>query len=545
MGSCCPGAPAELQAGAADTVTDIQDNQPVRGETPECFMATANNPTGKHNDATENVPNKIENNSIPLDAQAKVDVTFRMQLVDASTPGLRVPTSWTLKDADTGAAWVNSTVTFTSSGATAKLVGTFAGTDLGKTFKLVLAALDGTGEIDNRGFNFAPAKSTGSDSIQFIHPLPGSVVTSRFSLARLHPVDKIVKPHGGCDFAYAGGRISEVVAGADGVVVFTGFEAKGAGNYVKIKHVNSSGNHLCTSVYMHLAKILVAEGQQVQAGQKIGVEGNTGHGSGAHLHFECRLPNNTKIDPEPLIRGSLDVARSTNPDNSAVQSSIETKTNNAVLTPENVKARTTCAAFGPDYPNKQTPVPAPVMAPGSTDPFELAWALTMNTEVIGWLNTPPTVPDTLQGLIDTAIQRRNVGYVDHPADPGGVTKFGIAQRFNKGISVPTAKYEDARNIGYSSFWNGKLPGNLVSSKPKTAVAIFNIGFLCGLGGAKTILDRANISALSDADAVDSVCDSMKNYLLGKVAASPGKAAFKNGWLRRVETVRSYCKALNI
>jgi hypothetical protein len=60
MAGCCPATPAALIAGAADDVTDIQDNQPVRGETAECFMATANNPTGKHNDATGNVANKIE-----------------------------------------------------------------------------------------------------------------------------------------------------------------------------------------------------------------------------------------------------------------------------------------------------------------------------------------------------------------------------------------------------------------------------------------------------------------------------------------------------
>ena len=509
-------------------------------------MATANNPTGKHNDATGNVANKIDTNTIMPNAQGKVNVTFRMQKVDPSTPGLRTPTSWTMVDAATGAPWAVTGVTFTSNGDTATLVGTFTGADLGKTYKVVVAALDGTGEIDNRGYNFAATQSSPSDSIQFIHPLPGSRVTSRFSLARADPTGSgVIKPHGGCDFAYAGGATKDVLAAADGEVVFTGFEANGAGNYVKVKHLNASGKHLCTTVYMHLDKIYVAEGQKLPAGQAVGKEGNTGHGTGAHLHFECRLPNNTKIDPEPLIRGSLDVARQTNPDNSAVESSVETRTSDAVLTPENVEAKQSCAAFGPGYPNNQTAAPPPVTAPNSTDPYELAWALTMKTEVIGWTSTPPTEQDTLDGKIDTRPQRRACGYVDHPSDPGGVTKFGIAQRFNKSISVPTVDYTTSRNIGYSSFWNGKTPSSLVGTKPRTAIAVFNIGFLCGVGGANKIIANANIGSKNDLESLDAVCDAMREYLLGKVANDPGKAVFKNGWMARAETVRSYCKAVSV
>ncbi|MBM7701685.1 peptidoglycan DD-metalloendopeptidase family protein [Metabacillus iocasae] len=40
------------------------------------------------------------------------------------------------------------------------------------------------------------------------------------------------------------------------------------------------------TVYAHLHKRLVAEGERVQASQQIGEVGNTGRSSGAHLHFE-------------------------------------------------------------------------------------------------------------------------------------------------------------------------------------------------------------------------------------------------------------------
>lgn len=547
MSACCPSLPEIASGSSADSQTGIQDHQPVRGENADCFMATANNPTGKHDDATENVKNRIDNTSIPVSASGKVDVTFKMQQFPAGSPGLRIPTDWSMTDSNTGApvtfvAHPTDPITFTSSGATARLRGTFYGADLEKVFKVIVTASDGT-EIDVRGYNFVGVINDAKNNIQLIHPLPGAIITSRFSLERVHPVTKVVKPHFGCDFAFGDKSVANVVAAADGEVVFTGFEDKGAGNYVKINHKNGNGTHLCTTVYMHLAKIFVAVGQKVPAGQAIGLEGNTGIGTGAHLHFECRLPNGTKVDPEPYIRGSVTSAAVTNPDNSADPTSLETKTNDAVLTPEAVQARQTCAPFGPGYPNDQTPVPAPVPTPPSADVFEQAWALTMDTEVIGWSATPPTNPDTLAGLIETKPQRRNCGYVNHPADPGGVTKFGIAQKFNKGISVDQVDYAKSRDAGYTSFWNGKKPSTLATTKPGSAIAVFNFGFLCGLGGVNTILNMANIDSLDDESSIDAICDAARDYLLGKVVADPGKQAFKNGWMARVEKVRMYCKSV--
>jgi len=541
MAGCCPKPPVVVQGAGADRATGIQDNQPLPGETADCFMATANNPTGMHHDATGNVANKIDTTSISLNSAGNVDTTFKLQSLPAGEQ--RTPTSWSIRYAESTEIPTWSGVAFTSAGPTARLFGVFSAPNLGKTFKIVVSASDAAGLIDKRGYTFSPAIGSKSSSIQFIHPLPGSVVTSRFSIARLHPNDKIVKPHKGCDFAYKGGKLGPVLAAADGEVVFKGVEPRGAGNYIKIKHVNAAGEHLCTTVYMHLDTMLVAQNQKVIAGQVIGQEGNTGHGTGAHLHFECRLPNDTRIDPEPLIRGSLAVAQRTNADNSADPTSLETRTSDAVLTPENARARSGgCAPFGPGYPNTVDAVPI-TAAPATTDLFELAWALTMATEVIAWQATPPTDQEVSDGLISTKTQRRKVGYVNHPKDPGGETKFGIAQVFNKNIKVTDVKYQQARDAGYSSFWNGKRPSALAQDKPRTAIAIFNIGFLCGLGGANTILTRANISALSDVESVDAVCNSMKAYLLGKVEKAPSKAAFKAGWLRRVEQVRSYCKSL--
>jgi lysozyme family protein len=167
----------------------------------------------------------------------------------------------------------------------------------------------------------------------------------------------------------------------------------------------------------------------------------------------------------------------------------------------------------------------------------------MQTEVIGWGSTPPTVQSTLSGDIDTPQHRRAVGYVNDPADPGGVTKFGIAQKFNKQVQVPEIDYSTARSIGYTNYWNGEKPAQFVGTHPRAAIAIFNFGFLTPGGISKCITDT-NASALSDLAAVDALCDAMKMYFLKKVEEQPAKKErYRNGWMNRVETVRAYCKAV--
>ena len=64
----------------------------------------------------------------------------------------------------------------------------------------------------------------------------------------------------------------------------------GMGNYIRIKD-DATGY---VFYFAHLSKILVKTVQRVKVGDKIGVEGNTGHSFGSHLHYEMRkLPNNT------------------------------------------------------------------------------------------------------------------------------------------------------------------------------------------------------------------------------------------------------------
>ena len=122
-------------------------------------------------------------------------------------------------------------------------------------------------------------------------PLKFNRISSVFSHSRFHPVLKIRRPHHGVDYAAPKG--TPVVSIGNGTVVAKAFQARGGGNYVKIKH-----NAAYTTSYMHLSGFGpgIANGVKVKQGQVIGYVGSTGLSSGPHLDFRVFL-NGSPVDP--------------------------------------------------------------------------------------------------------------------------------------------------------------------------------------------------------------------------------------------------------
>lgn len=87
-----------------------------------------------------------------------------------------------------------------------------------------------------------------------------------------------------------GNRGAQVVAAADGKVVYAGNALKGYGNLVIIKHSDSY-----LSAYAHNQSILVSEQTLVKRGQLIATMGNSG-ASDVMLHFEIRRKGKS-VDP--------------------------------------------------------------------------------------------------------------------------------------------------------------------------------------------------------------------------------------------------------
>lgn len=93
--------------------------------------------------------------------------------------------------------------------------------------------------------------------------------------------------HGGIDIA-TGGKNLPVYATENQGKVISACYGKATGNMIKIAYDKEDGTQL-QCIYMHLSQINVKEGQVVQAGQQIGISGNTGRSAGPHLHFETKI----------------------------------------------------------------------------------------------------------------------------------------------------------------------------------------------------------------------------------------------------------------
>jgi murein DD-endopeptidase MepM/ murein hydrolase activator NlpD len=129
--------------------------------------------------------------------------------------------------------------------------------------------------------------------IPSIWPVYGEV-TAGFG-ERIDPFSGEDSFHPGIDIAAPFG--SPVRASADGIVLQAGPGEPGFGNIVAIDH--GSG---IETLYCHLSKIDVVEGQLVKQGQVVGAVGVTGRTTGPHLHYEV-LVHDTPVNPEKFLQG--------------------------------------------------------------------------------------------------------------------------------------------------------------------------------------------------------------------------------------------------
>lgn len=123
----------------------------------------------------------------------------------------------------------------------------------------------------------APTQAaTNTDPGKFIFPCHGFPVTDtrrQRTPTRFHHGTDIGCPIG-----------TKLVAAMDGVVTVSGNQ-QGYGLVIYLKHPNGWETR-----YAHCSELKVRVGQQVKQGQEIALSGNTGIGTGAHVHFEIRKP---------------------------------------------------------------------------------------------------------------------------------------------------------------------------------------------------------------------------------------------------------------
>lgn len=125
-------------------------------------------------------------------------------------------------------------------------------------------------------------------------PLKEIKVNSPFGMRRDPMNRRNNRMHNGLDLR---ARFEDVYSMFPGTVIAASYSS-GGGYYVTVDY------GVCTCSFLHLSKIEVAKGQQVKAGQKIAVSGNSGkRTTGPHLHLSCKWSDTGKyFDPKVLLR---------------------------------------------------------------------------------------------------------------------------------------------------------------------------------------------------------------------------------------------------
>lgn len=143
---------------------------------------------------------------------------------------------------------------------------------------------------------------------KYIWPLDKVFITQRFGENPQFYAQFGMKGHDGIDLRtrFVDSPLARryALAAADGVCE-PRWDNTGYGYHVRVTHPDGS-----MTIYAHLSKIYVAKKQIVKQGQMVGLTGNTGTSTGAHLHFELRpagWEKNTNngyygaVDPVPYL----------------------------------------------------------------------------------------------------------------------------------------------------------------------------------------------------------------------------------------------------
>jgi len=160
------------------------------------------------------------------------------------------------------------------------------------------------------GANIAPEVGSVGDTTLRAAPIVAAMPTSAQpyprgpSLPTFWPLDSLMHPgivtrgqidggngvqsHPGIDVAVGTG--TPIRAAGGGEVREAGFDAE-YGLFVLIDHPDGY-----QTMYGHASRLLVAQGDQVDAGQVIALAGNTGRSTAPHLHYERRR-GNVLVDP--------------------------------------------------------------------------------------------------------------------------------------------------------------------------------------------------------------------------------------------------------
>lgn len=141
------------------------------------------------------------------------------------------------------------------------------------------------------------------------------------------------------------------------------------------------------------------------------------------------------------------------------------------------------------------------------------------------------------------------GLVDDPADPGGVTKWGISKRAFPDVDVKNLTEEQARSLYFNHYW---IPGKCALVPERIRLIYFDMCVLHGLHAAAVTLQKALNNAGQHVE-VDGVIgdetlnaavylepDRLRSYRVLRISNivqnKPSMEKFWYGWYKRASTV---------
>ena len=115
---------------------------------------------------------------------------------------------------------------------------------------------------------------------KIVMPLKNKLTVTSSYGTRTHPIFGTKKMHNGIDLKASYDNVYSVL---DGVVIGSGWDSKGGGNFIKVNHFGRF-----ETAYLHLSEIYYRVGERVKAGFIIAKSGNSGNSTGPHLHFSVK-----------------------------------------------------------------------------------------------------------------------------------------------------------------------------------------------------------------------------------------------------------------
>jgi len=143
------------------------------------------------------------------------------------------------------------------------------------------------------------------------------------------------------------------------------------------------------------------------------------------------------------------------------------------------------------------------------------------------------------------------GYVDHPTDPGGETKYGVSKRAYPDVDIKNLTIEEAKEIYRNDYWDrikgDDLPAGVACVVMDYAVnsgvsrASKALQAACGIVNGDGIIGPHSLSATwvavrnySEKYVVDAVTEQRQEF----IRALSIYETFGRGWERRIDETRA-------